>query len=51
MTRYGNEEARNVIEKILQHHQEGEKPLFVLLVGEKGLGKTSFLSELLENFL
>lgn len=51
MTRYGNEEARNVIEKLLQHHQEGEKPLFVLLVGEKGLGKTSFLSELLENFL
>ena len=51
MTRYGNEEARNVIEKILQHHQEEEKPLFVLLVGEKGLGKTSFLSELLENFL
>lgn len=51
MTRYGNEEARNVIEKILQHHQKEEKPLFVLLVGEKGLGKTSFLSELLENFL
>ena len=51
MTRYGNEEARNVIEKILQHHQEEEKPLFVLLVGEKGLGKTSFLSGLLENFL
>lgn len=51
MTRYGNEEARNVVEKILQHHQEEEKPLFVLLVGEKGLGKTSFLSELLENFL
>ena len=51
MTRYGNEEARNVIEKVLQHHQEEEKPLFVLLVGEKGLGKTSFLSELLENFL
>lgn len=51
MTRYGNEEARSVIEKILQHHQEEEKPLFVLLVGEKGLGKTSFLSELLENFL
>lgn len=51
MTRYGNEEARNVIEKILQHHQEEEKPLFVLLVGEKGLGKTSFLSELLEIFL
>ena len=51
MTRYGNEEARNVIEKLLQHHQEEEKPLFVLLVGEKGLGKTSFLSELLENFL
>jgi hypothetical protein len=51
MTRYGNEEARNVIEKILQYHQKEEKPLFVLLVGEKGLGKTSFLSELLENFL
>ena len=51
MTRYGNEEARNVVEKILQHHQEEEKPLFVLLVGEKGLGKTSFLSGLLENFL
>ena len=51
MVRYGNEEARNVIEKILQHHQKEEKPLFVLLVGEKGLGKTSFLSELLENFL
>lgn len=51
MTRYGNEEARSVIEKLLQHHQEGEKPLFVLLVGEKGLGKTSFLSDLLENFL
>lgn len=51
MARYGNEEARNVLEKILQHHQEEEKPLFVLLVGEKGLGKTSFLSELLENFL
>lgn len=51
MARYGNEEARNVLEKILQHHQEEEKPLFVLLVGEKGLGKTSFLSGLLENFL
>ncbi len=51
MVRYGNEEARNVIEKILQHHQKEEKPLFVLLVGEKGLGKASFLSELLENFL
>ena len=51
MTRSGNEEARKVVEKILQHHQEEEKPLFVLLVGEKGLGKTSFLSGLLENFL
>ena len=51
MVRYGNEEARNIIERILQYHQEEEKPLFVLLVGEKGLGKISFLSDLLENFL
>ena len=51
MVRYGNEEARNVIERILQYHQEEEKPLFVLLLGEQGLGKTSFLFKLLESFL
>ena len=51
MVRYGNEEVRNVIERILQYHQEEEKPLFVLLLGEQGLGKTSFLFKLLESFL
>ena len=49
--RYGNEESRTVIEKILNHHHDQEKPLFVLLVWESGLGKTSYLLELLGEFL
>ena len=49
--RYGNEESRTVIEKILNHHHDQEKPLFVLLVWDSGLGKTSYLLELLEEFL
>lgn len=49
--RYGNEESRTVIEKILNHHHDQEKPLFVLLVWESGLGKTSYLLQLLGEFL
>lgn len=49
--RYGNEESRTVIEKILNHHHDQEKPLFVLLVWESGLGKTSYLFQLLGEFL
>ena len=49
--RYGNEESRTVIEKILNHHHDQEKPLFVLLVWDSGLGKTSYLLELLGEFL
>ena len=49
--RYGNEESRTVIEKILNHHHDQGKPLFVLLVWESGLGKTSYLLELLGEFL
>ena len=49
--RYGNEESRTVIEKILNHHHDQEKPLFVLLVWESGLGKTSYLLQLLWEFL
>lgn len=49
--RYGNEESRTVIEKILNHHHDQEKPLFVLLVGDSGLGKTSYLLQLLGEFL
>ncbi|MBB1543580.1 MAG: AAA family ATPase [candidate division SR1 bacterium] len=49
--RYGNEESRTIIEKILNHHHDQEKPLFVLLVGESGLGKTSYLLQLLGEFL
>lgn len=49
--RYGNEESRTVIKKILNHHHDQEKPLFVLLVWESGLGKTSYLLQLLGEFL
>ena len=49
--RYGNEESRTVIEKILNHHHDQEKPLFVLLVWDSGLGKTSYLLQLLGEFL
>lgn len=49
--RYGNEESRIVIEKILNHHHDQEKPLFVLLVWDSGLGKTSYLLQLLGEFL
>ena len=49
--RYGNEESRTIIEKILNHHHDQEKPLFVLLVWDSGLGKTSYLLELLGEFL
>ena len=49
--RYGNEESRTVIEKILNHHHDQEKPLFVLLVWDSDLGKTSYLLQLLGEFL
>ena len=49
--RYGNQESRTVIEKILNHHHNQEKPLFVLLVWDSGLGKTSYLLQLLGEFL
>ena len=49
--RYGNQESRTVIEKILNHHHDQEKPLFVLLVWDSGLGKTSYLLQLLGEFL
>ena len=49
--RYGNEESRTVIKKILNHHHDQEKPLFILLVWDSGLGKTSYLLQLLGEFL
>lgn len=49
--RYGNDQSRAVLSKILDYHQEQEKPLFVLLSGEEGLGKTSFLYGMLKEFL
>lgn len=51
MKRYGNNQQRSVIEKLLKHHHEKQQPLFVLLLGPAWIGKASFLSQILSDFL
>lgn len=51
MTRYGNEQWRTMISKILEHYQGQKTPVFVIVSGEGGLWKKSFLLSILNEFL
>ncbi len=48
---YWNAEWRSMISRILDYHQDKDMPVFVLVSGVSGLGKITFLRQVLSQFL
>ncbi len=48
---YWNGEWRSMVSRILDYHQDKDLPVFVLVSGVSGLGKITFLRQVLSQFL